>query len=62
MAVLIALTPPQQGRSAPEHVSRVMLACLPAVVYAVVVAAKLVMSSVDPERDLTGLKYENKGA
>ncbi|TLD25510.1 hypothetical protein PspLS_06098 [Pyricularia sp. CBS 133598] len=62
MAVLIALAPPQQGRSAPEHVSRVMLACLPAVVYAVVIAAKLVMSSVDPERDLTGLKYENKGA
>ncbi|KAH8842519.1 hypothetical protein MCOR27_008058 [Pyricularia oryzae] len=61
MAVLIALAPPE-GRTAPEHVSRVMLACLPAVVYAVVIAAKLVMSSVDPERDLTGLKYENKGA
>ena len=35
---------------------------LPGLVYAVVLAAKVVMGSVDPERELSGLKYEYKGA
>ncbi|KID97985.1 hypothetical protein MAJ_06062, partial [Metarhizium majus ARSEF 297] len=35
---------------------------LPAIVYAVVLVAKVVMGSVDPERDLGGLKYGFKGA
>lgn len=35
---------------------------LPTFVYAVVLAAKMVMASVDPERELSGLKYQYKGA
>lgn len=35
---------------------------LPAIVYGAVVLAKVVMASVDPEGELTGLKYEYKGA
>lgn len=35
---------------------------LPAVVYAVVLAAKMVMAGVDPERELGGLRYRYKGA
>ncbi|KAI0596035.1 hypothetical protein F4775DRAFT_566201 [Biscogniauxia sp. FL1348] len=35
---------------------------LPAIVYIVVLAAKMVMGSVDPERELAGLKYGYKGA
>lgn len=35
---------------------------LPAVVYAVVLVAKYVMGSVDPETELGGLRYGFKGA
>ncbi|OIW27524.1 hypothetical protein CONLIGDRAFT_435880 [Coniochaeta ligniaria NRRL 30616] len=35
---------------------------LPGVVYAVVLAAKMVMGGVDPEGELGGLRYEFKGA
>jgi len=35
---------------------------LPAVAYGAVLAAKVVMGEVDPERELTGLTYEYKGA
>ncbi|KAM4060627.1 hypothetical protein HRG_001823 [Hirsutella rhossiliensis] len=35
---------------------------LPAIVYSVVLAAKIVMASVDPERELSALKYDYKGA
>lgn len=35
---------------------------LPGVVYAVVLAAKMVMGGVDPEWELGGLRYEYKGA
>lgn len=35
---------------------------LPAIVYAVVIIAKVVMASVDPERELAALKYGYKGA
>lgn len=35
---------------------------LPALVYVVVLAAKMVMASVDPERELNSLKYQFKGA
>ncbi|KAH8899535.1 hypothetical protein GQ53DRAFT_802053, partial [Thozetella sp. PMI_491] len=34
---------------------------LPAIVYGVVLVAKMVMASVDPERELGGLRYEYKG-
>ena len=39
-----------------------LLGCLPAAVYAAVLAAKAVMGSVDPERELGALRYEYKGA
>lgn len=39
----------------------VLQGCLPALVYGVVVAAKLVMAGVDPS-ELRGLKYDYKGA
>ena len=35
---------------------------LPVVVYGVVLLAKMVMASVDPESELSGLKYQYKGA
>ncbi|KAI1460765.1 hypothetical protein F4805DRAFT_415323 [Annulohypoxylon moriforme] len=35
---------------------------LPAIVYGVVLIAKMVMGSVDPERELSALRYEYKGA
>ncbi|KAI2631698.1 hypothetical protein GGS21DRAFT_522762 [Xylaria nigripes] len=38
------------------------MACLPAVIYCVVVVAKMVMGSTDPERELAALRYELKGA
>ncbi|KAK9782923.1 hypothetical protein AB5N19_09510 [Seiridium cardinale] len=38
------------------------LANLPGVVNLVVLAAKMVMGGVDPEKELSGLKYEFKGA
>lgn len=38
------------------------LGWLPGIVYAAVLAAKMVMASVDPESELSGLKYGYKGA
>lgn len=35
---------------------------LPAIVYSFVLAAKMLMASVDPERDLSALQYRYKGA
>ncbi|KAK4157465.1 hypothetical protein C8A00DRAFT_29614 [Chaetomidium leptoderma] len=43
-------------------VSPLLLGALPGVVYAVVIGAKVVMAGVDPERELSGLKYGYKGA
>lgn len=50
--------------SSPEAagVGWVGLGNLPAIVYTVVIAAKLIMGSVDPESELTALRYEYKGA
>lgn len=39
-----------------------LLCNVPLGVYAVVLALKMVMASVDPERELSGLRYEYKGA
>ncbi|KAI1376112.1 hypothetical protein F4677DRAFT_420318 [Hypoxylon crocopeplum] len=38
------------------------LSNLPAIVYGVVLVANIVMGGVDPERDLSALRYEYKGA
>lgn len=45
-----------------QHFGWLGLGNLPAIVYAVVIVAKLVMANVDPERELTALKYDYKGA
>ncbi|KAK8086320.1 hypothetical protein PG994_001294 [Apiospora phragmitis] len=47
---------------APQQWGHVGLGNLPAVVYAVVLLAKMVMGSVDPETELGALKYDYKGA
>ncbi|EEY17558.1 conserved hypothetical protein [Verticillium alfalfae VaMs.102] len=39
-----------------------LLGYWPAVVYTVVLIAKVVMGSVDPEGELSALKYDYKGA
>ncbi|KAI0837326.1 hypothetical protein F5Y06DRAFT_271372 [Hypoxylon sp. FL0890] len=44
------------------HWGHVGLSYLPAIVYGVVLVAKMVMGSVDPERELSALRYEYKGA
>ncbi|KAL1850200.1 hypothetical protein Daus18300_013000 [Diaporthe australafricana] len=45
-----------------QHFGWLGLGNLPAIVYAVVLVAKLLMANVDPERELTALKYDFKGA
>lgn len=66
LALLSALTGLVQGHrlqhEAAQGVHPVMLGALPGVVYSVVLGAKVVMASVDPERELGGLRYGYKGA
>lgn len=61
LAVLLVvagvLVPAQSSPAAP-----LLSTCLPAVVYAVVALAKVVMAGVDPEAELQGLRYQYKGA
>lgn len=45
-----------------QHAGWLGLGNLPAIVYAVVILAKVVMASVDPERELAALRYGYKGA
>jgi hypothetical protein len=45
-----------------QHFGWLGLGNLPAIVYTVVIVAKLVMANVDPERELTALRYDYKGA
>ncbi|KAH6621006.1 hypothetical protein B0J18DRAFT_457596 [Chaetomium sp. MPI-SDFR-AT-0129] len=59
----------QQQAQNPDHtnnssggVNPLLLGALPGIVYAVTIGAKMVMASVDPERELSGLKYRYKGA
>lgn len=49
-------------KSAKNGGGSLVLDLLPGVVYAVVLAAKMVMGEVDPEGELGGLRYEYKGA
>ncbi|KAL2155325.1 hypothetical protein VTH82DRAFT_66 [Thermothelomyces myriococcoides] len=43
-------------------VNPLLLGALPGVVYAVIIGAKVIMAGVDPERELSALKYGYKGA
>lgn len=45
-----------------QHFGWLGLGNLPAIVYSVVIVAKLVMANVDPEGELTALRYDYKGA
>lgn len=45
-----------------EGVSSLWLGGLPAIIYAAVIMAKVIMAGVDPERELSALRYELKGA
>jgi hypothetical protein len=47
---------------APQGWGHVGLGNLPAIVFAVVIAAKVLMGGVDPEKELGSLKYDYKGA
>ncbi|KAI1428037.1 hypothetical protein F5Y12DRAFT_734918 [Xylaria sp. FL1777] len=51
-----------QRSAAAQHWGHVGLANLPALIYAVVLVAKMLMGSIDPERELSALRYEYKGA
>jgi hypothetical protein len=54
--------PGGRGGGGGGGVSPLLLGALPGIVYAVVVAAKVVMAGVDPEGELKGLRYRYKGA
>ncbi|KAI0518211.1 hypothetical protein F5B22DRAFT_635312 [Xylaria bambusicola] len=45
-----------------RHWGHVGLANLPALIYVVVLIAKMLMGSIDPEKELSALRYEYKGA
>lgn len=45
-----------------HHFGLLGLGNLPAIIYLVVIIAKVVMASVDPESELAALRYEYKGA
>ncbi|KAI0418705.1 hypothetical protein F5X98DRAFT_108205 [Xylaria grammica] len=51
-----------QRSAAARHWGHIGLANLPAVVYVVVLVAKMLMGSIDPEKELSALRYEYKGA
>ncbi|RWA05477.1 hypothetical protein EKO27_g9628, partial [Xylaria grammica] len=51
-----------QRSAAAQHWGHIGLANLPAVVYVVVLIAKMLMGSIDPEKELSALRYEYKGA
>lgn len=50
------------GRSHRHQFGWLGLGNLPAMVYGVILVAKMVMASVDPESELQKLRYEYKGA
>ena len=61
-ALLVVVGLLASPRDARVGIGLLGLGNLPALVYAVVLVAKVVMASVDPERELSRLKYEYKGA
>lgn len=62
LAALALLTGVLEWARTRGGVGPVLLGMLPGMVYAVVVGAKVMMAGVDPERELSGLKYGYKGA
>ncbi|RYP20396.1 hypothetical protein DL767_009469 [Monosporascus sp. MG133] len=62
LCAVLALTGLLTKSAAAGQWGHVGLGNLPAIVYAVILVAKMVMGGVDPERELSGLRYEYKGA
>ena len=63
LLVLAGLLSSQRSTAAvARHWGHVGLANLPALIYVVVLVAKMLMGSIDPERELSALRYEYKGA
>ncbi|GAB0136389.1 hypothetical protein EsDP_00004690 [Epichloe bromicola] len=66
LVLILALTGLATGRGAPGSGSGsfawIATGNLPGVVYAIVLLAKVVMGGVDPERELSALKYGYRGA
>ncbi|KAI1112772.1 hypothetical protein F5Y14DRAFT_249711 [Nemania sp. NC0429] len=56
------LSPRRSAAAAQQYWGHVGLANLPALIYVVVLVAKMLMGSIDPERELSSLRYEYKGA
>ncbi|KAI0485457.1 hypothetical protein F4859DRAFT_502773 [Xylaria cf. heliscus] len=56
------LSSSSQRSATHQHWGHVGLANLPALIYVVVLVAKMLMGSIDPERELSALRYEYKGA
>ncbi|KAK3344012.1 hypothetical protein B0T25DRAFT_314533 [Lasiosphaeria hispida] len=62
LSVVVALAGVISRRGAGQRYALLGLGNLPLVIYAVVLGSKMVMASVDPERELNELRYEYKGA
>ncbi|TRX92896.1 hypothetical protein FHL15_006302 [Xylaria flabelliformis] len=62
LLILAGFLSSSQRSAAHQHWGHVGLANLPALIYVVVLVAKMLMGSIDPERDLSALRYEYKGA
>ncbi|KAI1187873.1 hypothetical protein F5B17DRAFT_300661 [Nemania serpens] len=62
LLVLAGLLLSPRRSAASQHGGHVGLANLPALIYVVVLVAKMLMGSIDPERELSSLRYEYKGA
>ncbi|KAI3341295.1 hypothetical protein F4824DRAFT_309333 [Ustulina deusta] len=61
LLVLAGLLSPRRPAAA-QHWGHVGLANLPALIYVVVLVAKMLMGSIDPEKELSAFRYEYKGA
>ncbi|KAI0187192.1 hypothetical protein EV127DRAFT_344895 [Xylaria flabelliformis] len=62
LLILAGFLSSSQRSAAHQHWGHVGLANLPALIYVVVLVAKMLMGSIDPERELSALRYEYKGA
>ncbi|KAI1737090.1 hypothetical protein F4680DRAFT_429329 [Xylaria scruposa] len=62
LLILAGFLSSSQRSAAHQHWGHVGLANLPALIYVVVLVAKMLMGSIDPERELSALRYDYKGA
>lgn len=62
LATVIMILGAVSGSAARGPLGWIGLGNFPGLIFGVVVLAKMVMGSVDPEAELSGLRYEYKGA